>query len=70
MDDTEKLAYQYCQDTPTWGQVIVRGGAKGILFTAPDEPVGGTFIPFSDLGYSQDIGFYRKSEFPDLGSKT
>jgi hypothetical protein len=60
----EKLAYEYCQASPSDGQIVVRGGAKGIVFTGQDSPRGGEFIPLADLGYNKEIGFFRKSDFP------
>jgi len=63
------MAYDYCSETPAWGQIIVRDGVKGILFTGPDrDDPNGDFIPLSDLGYNSTFGFFSKSEFPDQAS--
>ncbi len=40
-------------------------GVPGVLFTGPDEPQPGTFIPFERLGYSSDIGYFDMADFPD-----
>lgn len=64
MTPIEQQVYKYCSEGPRLGQIIVRDGKKGILFTGPDSPDGGEFIPFDDLGYNSDLGFFRKSDFP------
>ena len=63
----EQQAYQYCADSPELGQIVIRDGKKGILFTGPDSPPEGEFIPFDDIGYSESLGFFRKSDFPSEG---
>ncbi len=69
MTNIEKLAYEYCRNTPEWGQIVVRDGEKGILFTGPDrDDPNGDFIPFSDLGYNSTFGFFKKSDFPNQES--
>ncbi len=65
MTSIEQQAYKYCSEDPRLGQIIVRDGQKGILFTGPDSPRGGEFIPFDDLGYSRTLGFFSKSSFPN-----
>jgi hypothetical protein len=45
------------------GQAVItaRNGQAGVLFT--DESLG-QFIPWGDLGYNADLGFYEISKFP------
>lgn len=43
-----------------------RDGVSGVLFTGPDSPPNGEFIPHSDLNYNSEYGYYRISQFPDL----
>ncbi len=59
----EDLARQYCEEDPQLGRIIERDGQPGILFLDENE-----FIPFSDLGYNSEIGFFSKSRFPDVKS--
>ena len=42
-------------------QVTTRQGQAGVLFTDENE-----FIPWGDLGYNQEYGFYRISHLPGL----
>ncbi len=63
---TKQLAIQYCEESPEYGQIFTKDGKEGILFTGPDaESPNGDFIPFDDLGYNQNIGFFEKHLFPD-----
>jgi hypothetical protein len=39
-------------------QRIVRDGVPGVLFTGPDEPAAGEFIPFAHLGVNQIYGYF------------
>ena len=57
------MAYKYCSEDPNLGQITTRDGQKGILFTGSDSPKGEEFIPLSDLGYNNQLGFFRKSSF-------
>lgn len=45
--------------------ITVKRTTPGVLFTDENE-----FIPFSDLGYSSDLGYYRISQFPNRKNKT
>lgn len=40
--------------------IAVKNGVAGALFHDEAE-----FIPFSDLGYNKELGYYRLSQFPD-----
>ena len=42
-----------------------QAGRSGVLFTDENE-----FIPFSDLAYNPELGYYRLSQFPDAASET
>lgn len=56
----EELARQYCREDPHLGRLIDKDGQPGILFLDEHE-----FIPFTDLGYNAELGFFRRSVFPD-----
>lgn len=43
-----------------------RDGVSGVLFTGPDSPPDGEFIPHSDLNYNNEFGYYQISQFPDI----
>jgi hypothetical protein len=45
--------------------ITVRDTVPGVQFDADDHD----FIPFEDLGYSQALGYYRLSAFPDVASE-
>jgi len=46
-------------------QIIVQGAVSGVLFFDGNE-----FIPFADLGYNSEIGYYRLSAFPGALNET
>lgn len=59
MQPIQEMIQDYIRDT---GQAHLehRNGYHGVVFHDEDE-----FIPLADLGYNQQIGFYRLSRFPD-----
>jgi hypothetical protein len=61
----QQLANEYCAESPGLGQIVTRGGRAGVLFIGPDDPAGGTFIPFDWLGYNSRIGFFDKRLFKE-----
>ena len=42
-------------------KIVERDEQRGVVFLGDDE-----FIPFDDLGYNSELGFYRLSLFPDV----
>lgn len=42
-------------------EVINRDGMNGVLFFDEVE-----FIPFTDLNYNNEYGYYKISQFPDI----
>lgn len=45
-------------------RLIERNGKRGVLFLDIDSTPGGEFIPFSDLNYNSDFGYFQLSIFP------
>ncbi|MCL4301143.1 MAG: hypothetical protein KJ077_35755 [Anaerolineae bacterium] len=56
-----EYAARYCEEFPQAGRIEFRDGLAGVLFL--DE---GEHIPFTDLGYHDDYGFYRLSALPEV----
>ena len=46
-------------------QLTVQAAVPGVTFLDENE-----FIPFSDLAYNPDLGYYRLSQFPDAANET
>ena len=61
----EQLFREWGEETGL-GEVIVSDGEKVAVFY--DEDPVEERIPISDLGYNSELGFFRKSQFPDVES--
>lgn len=59
-----ELAAQYCQDDPMLGRLETREGQWGIVFLDEHE-----FIPFAELGYHHDFGFFRLGNLAGVESQ-
>lgn len=42
-------------------RIVEQNGQAGVLFTDENE-----FIPWGDLGYNADLGYFQRSLFPDV----
>lgn len=54
------MAVEYCAESPHLGELVTLNGVEGIRFLDENE-----FIPFFDLAYNSEIGFFKKSDFPN-----
>lgn len=62
-DEARKLFFGRNRDLDAIPRPGVRGDEIGVAFDS------GEFIPYADLGYSRDIGFYRLSETDDVANE-
>lgn len=60
MKTIEQMAVEYCTSSPELGELVTLNGVEGIRFLDENE-----FIPFDDLAYNSEFGFFKKSQFPD-----
>lgn len=63
MNNIRDMIEQYVRDTGQ-AHIEIRAGLAGVIFHDESE-----FIPFADLGYDRQLGFYRLSDFPDVLSQ-
>jgi len=56
----EKMVKDFIELTGL-AKIIEQDGQQGVLF---QDQKG--FIPFDDLGYNRELGFYSLSQFPEV----
>lgn len=56
----QQMAVEYCTESPSLGELVTLNGVEGIRFFDENE-----FIPFFDLAYNSEMGFFKKSDFPN-----
>ena len=64
MASIRELIDNYINNEGGKAQLETRGGKEGVFFTDREE-----FIPFDDLGYSSELGFFSISDFPFMESE-